>query len=402
LTKLSAPAIIIGGGSVNGVGIARNLGAFGIPVYCVTSNPHEFTRYSAFCQGFMLVPDVEKEPHRLRRALQQLARRFREPGVLFPTTDTALLTVSRIRAELPEYVTFIPPRDVVETMVIKRRFYTSLQHHDVPHPRTIYPDAINIAEAGRLLGLPVYLRPSQSLLFHAQFGVKGFHAPTLHDISRYLVLAKAHNFDMLLQQIIPGPAHYGYTLRGYIDQHSHLTAIMATQKIRQPDMFTNISIKRSIPLTYPCIMHAQQVLIPYLHNIGYTGLFHAEFKYARDENVLRLLEINARSSGGNYFAVACGLNHVLMAYQDACGLVVQPEKEYETNVYQINLIREAQIFVKNVVSGSLTEIDFSPYLQKRLFHTYIRNDRLPFFREIGLTLRKLAKMKTPVAVLRNR
>jgi predicted ATP-grasp superfamily ATP-dependent carboligase len=400
LTALSAPAIIIGGGSVNGVGIARNLGALGIPVYCVTSNPHELTRYSAFCQGFMLVPNVEKDPQTLRLALRQLARRFQEPGVLFPTTDTALLTVSRVREDLSNYVTFIPPRDVVETMVIKSHFYQSLQRYGVPHPRTINLHTANIAEAVRCLGLPLYLRPTQSLLFHRQFGVKGFHAHTCHDISRCLTLATEHKLDMLMQQIISGPAHFGYTLRGYIDQYSRLIAIMATQKIRQPHMFTNISIKRSIPITETLIATAQQTLIRYLQQIGYTGLFHAEFKYDHSENVLKLLEINARSSGGNYFGVACGLNHVLMAYQDACGQHVHPMMTYESHIYQINLLREAQILVMNVLTGSLTELDFSPYFQKRLYHTYIGNDRLPFFHEMGLTLQKLVNMKNPLAVLR--
>jgi predicted ATP-grasp superfamily ATP-dependent carboligase len=377
LTALSAPAIIIGGGSVNGLGIARNLGSLGIPVYCVTSNPHELTRYSAFCQGFMLVPNVEKDPQTLRLALRQLARRFQEPGVLFPTTDTALLTMSRVR-----------------------HFYQSLQRYGVPHPRTIDLHTANIAEAVRCLGLPLYLRPTQSLLFHRQFGVKGFHAHTRHDISRYLKLATEHKLDMLMQQIISGPAHFGYTLRGYIDQHSRLIAIMATQKIRQPHMFTNISIKRSIPITETLIATAQQTLIRYLQQIGYTGLFHAEFKYDHSENVLKLLEINARSSGGNYFGVACGLNHILMAYQDARGQHVPPMMTYESHIYQINLLREAHILVMNVLTGSLTELDFSPYFQKRLYHTYSGNDRLPFFHEMGLTLQKLVNMKNPLAVLR--
>ena len=180
MTTYTSPAIIIGGGSANGLGIARNLGRFGVPIYCLTSNPHELTCSSIFCQGFRILPKVEQDPNTLRGALQQLTSRFHGSGVLFPTTDTALLTVSQIREDLTDYVTYIPPRDVVETMVHKTRFYKSLRAAGIDHPLTLYPDETTAQDMARKLSFPIFIRPAQSLPFQERF-------PTLKRLSQILI-----------------------------------------------------------------------------------------------------------------------------------------------------------------------------------------------------------------------
>ena len=55
------PAIILGGGRPNGLGITRNLGRFGIPVFCLTSNPHELTCVSKYCTQYAVIPEIERD-----------------------------------------------------------------------------------------------------------------------------------------------------------------------------------------------------------------------------------------------------------------------------------------------------------------------------------------------------
>lgn len=162
MTVYSNPAIIIGGGSANGLGIARNLGSLGINVYCITSNPYEYTRFSKYCKGLSHIPNVEEDKDILRTVLRHLEPHLREKAVLFPTSDNSLLTLSSIFDELDSYVTYIPNRKNIETCVLKHNFYKSLRTRGVPHPATYFLDEEEVEGIIPQLLFPVYIRPSQS------------------------------------------------------------------------------------------------------------------------------------------------------------------------------------------------------------------------------------------------
>jgi predicted ATP-grasp superfamily ATP-dependent carboligase len=379
-----SPAVVIGGGSANGLGIARNLGRHGIPVYCVTSNPEELTQYSKYCSGFRVVPTIEQNAHVLHHVLQQLAQQFTEPGVLFPTTDTALLTMSQIREELKDYVTFIPAPQIVATMVIKSKFYRSLSVHGVPHPATFDPTELDLRDVQSVLGYPVFLRPAQSLPFFQRFKAKGFIAHNIHQLRQYLHVADQHRMPIMIQEIIPGPGELGYSMRGYVDRESQLMALMALQKLQQPSLFTALTVKRSIPLSQ--VQGADQVLTEYLQKIKYTGLFFAEWKQDPRDGVMKLLEINARSAGGNAFGAACGMNHILLAYHDALGSVISPIKRYDEGVYGINLLLNLKYQLSQITHGHFTPRMLHPYLQQKQYLLLSRGDGLPFLKALIHTL----------------
>lgn len=382
----TSPALVIGGGSANSLGITRNLGNLGIPVYCLTGNPHEITCFSKYCAGAMIVPDVERRPVILQRVLQAFQRRHCGQAVLFPTTDDAVLSLSTLRDTIPPFVTFIPPRHVVETLVMKTRFYPSLQQHGVPHPRTWTTNTESLHDALHTVEFPVYIRPSESLRFSTQFRRKGFQANTPHELRQYLKLVTAHNIEVLVQEIIPGPTSNLHGIRGYLDQHSQPLAVMADQKIHQPSMFANNSVKRSIPLTLAGISHATQTLLTYLQRIKYTGLFHSEWKHDPRDNMFKLLEINARSSGGNYFAAQCGLNHILLAYHDALGAHSKVQTTYDVDIYQINLVIDMHVFLSTLIRRSWSGWRLTPYLRNKKWHTFASNDPRPFLERLRALL----------------
>jgi predicted ATP-grasp superfamily ATP-dependent carboligase len=321
----------------------------------------------------------------LRSVLSQLARQFAGPGVLFPTTDTALLTVAMLRDQVPEYVTFIPPRHLVELMVIKSLFYRSLTAHGVPHPVTLYPEALNLREIASTLGFPVFIRPEQSLLFYERFRCKGFVAHDLGDVRHHLRVTARHQLPVMIQEIIPGPGDAGFSMRGYLDHHSRVMALMALQKHQQPSLFTPLTVKRSIPLTQ--LPYASQALTAYLHAIQYRGLFFAEWKRDPRDGVLKLLEINARSAGGNYFGVTCGMNHIWLAYQDALGHPITPLTRYQTGIYGINLLPNLVYQLSQLLQRRFTPRNLLPYLHRNQYLILSRRDGRPFLHALAQALR---------------
>jgi predicted ATP-grasp superfamily ATP-dependent carboligase len=121
----------------------------------------------------------------------------------------------------------------------------------------------------------------------------------------------------MVQEIIPGPPHHGFMIRGYLNQQSKLGFLFASQKLRQPQLFSIESAQVSIPLTAVATFCKQ--LVTYLQKLRYRGIFHAEVKLDPRDNIFKLLEVNPRSGGGSSHPDACGANHILLSYLEAIG-----------------------------------------------------------------------------------
>jgi predicted ATP-grasp superfamily ATP-dependent carboligase len=389
LIDASPPAIVIGSGSANGLGITQNLGRQGIPVYCVTSNPSEITCKSRYCDGTVIVHNVEEDANTLERVLTQLAHHIPERSVLFPTSDTTVLLLAKIQRDLEHFVTFIPEYSVVETLVIKTRFYPSLQRYGVPHPQTFSPEDTPLDAIMQRLSFPMYIRPAQSLLFAQHFRHKGFVVHNQEELHTFLAIAEQARVDVLVQEVIPGPTSEGYILQGYFNQQSQPIVIVAAQKLRQPTMFSNQSVQVSIPPS--SIAECIQSIVDYFQQIQYRGLFGAEFKRDPRDGQLKLLEVNARSMGGNRFETACGANDILAAYRDVLGYKVMPMLRYETGVYFIDEIEELGSILSLTLQRQLSfRALLHPYRATKKTLNYLsREDPLPYLTKMTQIFRQL-------------
>jgi predicted ATP-grasp superfamily ATP-dependent carboligase len=375
------PAILVGGGSGNGLSIARNLGQQGIDVYAVVNYRHEVVCYSKYCTGFRVIPGIEANPAALQRFLHAFAPQFHGTGVLFPTSDTATLTLAQLRPALTKYATYVPERAVVETMVVKTQFYKAVRATEVPHPLTLFPDEDSPEAMVRKLAFPVFIRPAQSQVFHQHFHRKGFIASSAHELRTYLRAADRAQVDVMVQEIIPGPATNGYVLRGYLDQTARLIVLFVTLKVRQPSMFSNPSIDLTIPLAE--VKGFDQTVIAFLRQQGYRGLFGAEFKRDPRDGHFELLEVNARSTGGNYIGVTIGANDVLAAYQDMLGQPLDPVTTYELGIHYIDgLAYDLVTMLYRAVQRRLTRHELRPYVEQPYLNYLVRDDPLPFFIDV--------------------
>jgi predicted ATP-grasp superfamily ATP-dependent carboligase len=272
-------------------------------------------------------------------------------------------------------------------MVIKTRFYQALRTHHIPHPVTLLPEDEAWDTQIPNLTFPIYIRPAQSLVFYEQFRAKGFVAQNPPDLYRYLQTTHQYQIPVMIQEIIPGPTRHGVTLRGYMDAQGRVLALMATQKIRQPRLFSNVTVNRTIPLKQ--VQMEQDLLLPFLRAIHYRGLFGAEFKQDARDGVPKLLEINARSMGGNYLATQCGYNHIRIAYRDALQKNVTPLRHYRLGVYKIHLLHDFTLLLRRAWKRQVTYTDLRPYFDQKVMQVYVDHDALPFLSLLrqALTLR---------------
>src|SRR5690242_14576612 len=89
-----APVVMLRSGHHGGLGIARSLGRFGVPVYSVDASRWETAFLSRYCRG-RFVLDIENQPSDVAvDTMHTIARRVGGRPILMPTTDQACIWVA--------------------------------------------------------------------------------------------------------------------------------------------------------------------------------------------------------------------------------------------------------------------------------------------------------------------
>jgi predicted ATP-grasp superfamily ATP-dependent carboligase len=378
------PAIVIGG-EYNALGVIRNLGRLGIPVYCLTNSDDDFAIYSRYCCGYDSAPNIEQDLSVLRERLSLMAAYVSDKAYVHPTSDLSVLALAHLIDELPDCVASIPRLSAAEILIKKKLFYKSLQDTGVPHPLTIFSEDEDIEAISHQLPFPVFIKPSISQIFFQQFGTKGFIASNEAELRNHLNQVARYGIEVIVQEIVLGPDTSHYPIIGYLDKQSQPYIVMALQKLRQPTFFSVASAMKSIPQRR--IAPLIHWTVTYLQQLRYQGLFGAEWKQDTKDGVCKLLEINARSSWFNTLQTACGANHIAMAYRDALGEAITPIQTYETGVYSKALLMDLKAIKEKLVRGQLSYRQvLKSYIGKQDWLVYARDDPMPFLRSLRLLI----------------
>jgi len=376
LKKYKTPAIVIGGG-VNALGVIRNLGRNGVDVYCVVDKKDEAV-YSKYCKGYFVFPGIEQSKEKSRAFLTEFKRQLNCEAVVFPTSDLSVLNVARLLNKRGGYLAVLSDLEILETMIEKKKFYQSLTARNVPHPVTIFPDLEDTKNLEKKISFPVFLKPSISQTFNKKFGRKGFVANSERELYKYLRLMKEQKIDVMIQEIVRGTAENHYFIDGYFNKHSKPVALFARQRLRMwPLWFGNSTACVSVPISEVADM--KDTIIKYLADIGFRGIFSAEFKRDPRDNVGKLLEVNARSWWYNSFPSACGVNIILTAYLEAIGMDVETIEDYETGIHLIYFLQDLKSSVAMITQKQLSFREWlTPLVRKKNMTIFARDDLIPF------------------------
>jgi D-aspartate ligase len=249
--------------------------------------------------------------------------------VLFPCSDMW----ARAIAALPEdtravYPASIAPLSALDILVDKGRFRATLERLNIPHPTTRSVSAVSdLARIDDKTFESSFLKPQQSQQFFARFGVKALRFSSRAEAGERLGMCIANGFEMMLQEYIPGPPTNHYFIDGFVDRGGVVRAMFARRRLRMnPPDFGNSTLMVSIPLSD--VGNAAQHLRKLLADIGYRGIFSAEFKCDERSDVFNIIEVNARPWWYVEFAARCGVNVCALALADALGEPVETISDY--------------------------------------------------------------------------
>ena len=378
--KFRYPVIVLGGG-LTGLGVARTLGRRGIDICMIVDKKDEAT-FSRYCKRSFIVPKLRFDREVLKDILRNICRSISRRPVVYPTSDLDALNLSKLKDEMPDDYRFVVgDKEPIETLVNKRKFYQALNRNGIDYPITYFDENIeDIKQIGAHLAYPIFIRPSITQLFCRFFGErkKGFIAHSSRELINYYKLATRHGVEVMFQEIIRGPPSNSFQLEGYYNMHNRPTILFARQRLRiWPLGFGNTSLCVSIPIAE--LAKEKKMINEFMRTIRYHGLMSAEFKKDTRDGTLKFLEVNARAWWHFWLSARCGADIIFSSYLDAIGENTEYIEEYETGVKSIYFLNDLVASANMFLNGDLRFTDWISSLHGATeFALFRRNDLSPF------------------------
>jgi predicted ATP-grasp superfamily ATP-dependent carboligase len=344
-----------------------------------------------------MTANPSENPDQVVRDLLQLGDTLDMPGILFPTSDAFVLLISRYRDDLCRCFRFaLPPSEVLEGILNKRRQYEAAERCGVPIATTFYPSTqSDVEEIQDRIEYPAFIKPLYSHLWQTKFPNKGFlvHNPT-ELMSTYRAVLKAR-VEAMVQSIIQGANTNHVKVCGYFDENSHPLALFVTQKIRQyPTDFGVGTLMQSI--------HNEEVLefgLRFFRGIGYRGVGSIEFKKDDRDGRYKMIELNARLWQQNIQATVAGVNFPLIQYLHLTGQPVPAVTDFRDGVRWFDAIQDFQAFWTYRKQGKLSVGEWlRSWIGSECFAYFAWDDLKPGWRNSQYGLKYL---RLPLHILKN-
>jgi predicted ATP-grasp superfamily ATP-dependent carboligase len=304
-----------------GLGIARNLGRYGIPVVGISSCSDAPGNVSRYCRS-IVGPDSQTEPDALARLLIDLGKLERQRGILFPTRDADVVFVNQYRDSLePFFAIPQPTGDILHLIVNKARLASVADSVGIPVPRTMQVSSLEEILCRRDdLIFPAVLKPIYAYQWRVpeivcavgkRKGIKVGTIDELMDIYRRIV---PYQKEILIQEFVQGPEDEFFIVGSYFNHNSECLGSYTAQKIVQfPSEIGLGCLLRSTRNE-----EVRRLGNRLLKSIKFTGIAEIEFKKESKTGEYRLIEINPRHWDQHALGTACGVNLTYTAYLDLC------------------------------------------------------------------------------------
>ena len=154
--------------------------------------------------------------------------------------------------------------------------------------------------------LPCLVKPSQSHLYVAQFGVKMHMAENWEQLQRYFIQANEVGLDVMIQEYIPGLDDTVYNYNAFVVDGEPLLEFTAAHVRNAPPMFGSPRVALSEHC--PELIEDGRKLMRILN---FTGFACNEFKRDQRDGRFKLMEVNGRHNLSTLLSIKCGIKIVI-------------------------------------------------------------------------------------------
>ncbi len=342
------PAAIVCDLYITGLSMMRDFTMHGIPVVGIDPKPGRIGFFTKYGRKF-LCPDPLTAESELLGFLHRLGEDLPGGGVLFPTSDSFVLFVSKHRDNLSRYFGFaMPDRTIIEKLVSKRGLVEIADQADFPIPATDFPasrgEAMNLSSR---VEYPIIIKPEFSRSWYDEqiypitMGSKVMKIHSADELLKTYELLSKVDSRLVFQEIIPGGDDQLFYFASYMDENGKPLAVFAGRKLRlMPIHFGSA--------TYVESFHDRKLeekCIHLLRTCKYRGLSGIEVKRDPRDGQYKLIEINARFGLWDALGTKCGVDLSFVAFQDILGNSVKPILTYRTGVKWISFENDIRAFI---------------------------------------------------------
>lgn len=378
------PAVILSSYTM-GLGVIRALGTMGVPIIVVYYDNQDMGYVSRFVRERIRAPHPEQAEDAFLDVLIELGERL-EGGLLIPTSDATLSTVSRHKERLSQVFTVAcTDWPITEQFLVKKFTYALADSIGVPAPRTVVPQSVEDVERyGRSVDYPCLVKPTQSHRFYAHFKTKMVKVENLEDLRSTYLQASDAGLEVMVQELIPGSDADGVNYNSYFWEGRPLVEFTAAKVRNAPPCFGSprVAVSQHIP---EVIDLGRELLAA----MGFYGFSCTEFKKDARDGVYRLMEVNGRHNLSSLLAVRCGINFPWLHYRHLVFGELPPATDYAPGIYWIDLIRDVGYTLRHHRQERYSPRQvLRPYLEPHVFAVLDLKDLRPFIKRcVNLTKR---------------
>jgi len=294
--------VIIIGGHVQALGIARILGKLDFNITILDSTIFNLARHSKFCENFIKY----KKDHLLKKLVEIGKIKEYQNSIVFPTNDLHVGVLSNNKELLSKYFTIAADDwSSVEKSYNKRLTYQIASDLNIPIAKTWAPNSLSELKQLRI-EYPVIIKPAVMHSFYSKLKKKVFVCKNETElITNYnLALSVIPAEEVIVQAIINGGSEHLYSACFLYDKNKEIQSFVGRRARQHPPDFGNAT-------TFAQIVDNDELLNlsrKLLKAIQYTGLCEVEYKFDEETNEYKLLEINPRTWKWHSIAARANIN----------------------------------------------------------------------------------------------
>lgn len=337
-------SILILGGHIQALGLARQCKAKGLQVAVLTDDKCSVARWSwAVDKAYFYRTNDE-----LVQILQQLASK---ECLLFPTSDDYIDFIVAYREKLEEmYTIALPDNETVALFADKRLTYQFAEKNKIAHPASQYPNSLADVEAiADKISYPCVIKPAVMYSFHKQFGKKAFLCKDKEDLLARCRTIEQGDFPidkLVIQEFLDGGAKNLYSFGTFAVNGESMVDIQVNRLRQNPMTFGN-STTYCVTCDVSEITEAAKRILALTH---YTGMGEVEFMY--DKGEYKFLEINTRAWKWHTISNQRGFSFI-GAWIDALnGKLIDPI-DRKTNVAWMEHLTDTAVSLKEILHGRM-------------------------------------------------
>ncbi len=323
----STPVVILGAVNHGALGMARSMGALGIPVYVVERRMTSPVKWSRYCTGKVRWDFNPEMPDASVERLLRLGREIGRRSILLPTTDAGALFVASHQELLRECFMFPGQKsETAHKLADKYQMSRLAEQLGIPTARSVVPECraevLRFAETAVFPAVVKLMAPIRGMR-GTSIARNGRELLSLYDTARLKGGAGAR---LLLQEYIPGGEDTVWMFNGYFDANSDCLFGMTGQKLRQTPAYTGASC-------LAVCAHNQTVYdttLKFMKSVGYRGILDIGYRYDARDGTYKVLDVNPRIGATfRLFVASNGMDVLRAMYLDLGGEAVPPSPAQE-------------------------------------------------------------------------